>query len=492
MPVYTKLFIAFFFCVFFLFYLILYMFRKNVRLSAFFSNALLFVASVAFYAWDDVRFVPVLLGLGVITYVSGIALSHHSFYVYLLFMVLELGPIIAARAIGLFSSMGLISAHDLLVPLGLSFFTLQAFTYTDAVYKGKIKADRNLLNVMTFVCFFPCVSSGPIQRAEKLLTQIQGIYNDQSSEPAEKVNECGGRLFDYEKVTDGLKLIAWGLFKKLVIADNLAIYIQNVRGAEAQSGSALFLSAIFYSFQLYLDFSGYSDIVIGAARALGFDIGANFDHPYMSQSIGEFWRRWHISLSSWLRDFVYIPLGGSRVNTWKIYRNLLITFAVSGIWHGAGLTWIVWGLYHGAWLCLERAIGKRKELSKGIGAIVRALVTFVLVTFGWIIFSSTSMREFWSIISSFASIPGEFSKAYSLNALKSILMVTSDVHLGTTMLGLGVFGIISNYTYYSGVQGLKLIGQQKSVVRWCAYFALILAIMLFGAANSAEFIYNRF
>ncbi|WP_026488667.1 MBOAT family O-acyltransferase [Butyrivibrio sp. XBB1001] len=489
MPVYTKLFIAFFLCVFFTFYFILQLFRKNARRGAFFSNGLIFLASVVFYAWDDVRFIPVLLVLGIVTYVSGLVLEgvgngekSRGTALYVLFMVLELGPIVVARFIGLFSSVGVIGARNLLVPLGLSFFTLQAFTYTDAVYRGRLKADRNILNVLTFVSLFPCVSSGPIQRAEKLLPQIQKVE----------------RSFDYDEATDGLKLIVWGLVKKLVIADNLAIYIQNVRGAETSYGSALLLSAIFYSFQLYLDFSGYSDIVIGAAKALGFDLGLNFDHPYLSQSVGEFWRRWHISLSSWLRDYVYIPLGGSRVSPWKIYRNLLITFAVSGLWHGAGITWIIWGLYHGAWLCIERALGSSRKMRDSAGklSIGKVILTFVIVTIGWIMFSSASVGEFWNIVSSFAKIPGEVAGvAWTegfVSGLKALFMVTSDAHVGTSILGLVAFGIISSYTYGTKTCGLEIIRKQNAVVRWCGYFALILLILLFGAANSAEFIYNRF
>ncbi|SFB70854.1 MBOAT family O-acyltransferase [Butyrivibrio sp. YAB3001] len=291
MPVYTKLFLVFFLLVYFSYYAVIHIFRKNEHLAYKLSNILLLISSMAFYAYSGVRFLIVLLLFGAVAYISGIVLSRVStkfrkLFTFL-FIFIEILPICLYRIIGLY--LNIAGKNGPVSVLGLSFFSLQIVTYTYGVYANRIDAEKSILSVMLFACFFPCVSSGPIQRAEKLLPQIRKR-----------------RVFDYDSSADGLKLLAFGYFKKLVLADNLAVYIQSVRNDYAQAYAlAVLLSVILYSFQLYLDFSGYSDIVTGCAKTFGFDLGKNFDHPYLSRSVSEFWGRWHISLSSWLRDFVY-------------------------------------------------------------------------------------------------------------------------------------------------------------------------------------------
>ena len=478
MPVYTKLFVAFFLAIFF----INYIKHLSIRLS----NVLLFLASLIFYAWSGVVFVPVIIGFGLVTYASGFIiekLGADSKYdsirkaVMIVFVAVELLPICIVRVLGVIFRYS--NHKEMLIPLGLSFFSLQIVTYTVGVYKKKIPAEKDILNILLFVCFFPCVSSGPIQRAENLIPQIKKE-----------------KAFDYERAVRGLILMAWGFMKKLVLADNLALYIDSVRGAEGEKyGTALLLTVILYSFRLYFDFSGYSDIVTGCAKAIGYDIGKNFDHPYLSHSVGEFWRRWHISLSSWLRDYVYIPLGGSRTREWKIYRNLIITFAISGIWHGAGITWILWGLFHGICLCFERAFGsKNKEKSA-----FSVFTTFILVTFGWIIFSVDTLGEAVSIIASFSRIPNElFSVMPKLlgsgltisAALRELLMVPASFSMSVMLAGIVIYMVISVITYKR--PGIDILREKKSVVRWSAYFALILIILFLGQAGVEEFVYNRF
>ncbi len=316
-------------------------------IAHFFQIFFFFLVSLAFYSWSNLKFIPLLLVLGIITYLSGFFYKKAERYrktLMWVFMVLELAPVLVSWILKMAAMTG--AMEGIILPLGLSFFTLQAMTYTEAVYKKKMPVEDNILNILLFVSFFPCISSGPIQRTEKLLPQIKAK-----------------KSFNYDNAANGLRLMGWGFMKKLVIADNLAMYIQSARTFEGEKyGTALLLTAVFYLFQLYLDFSGYSDIVTGAAKALGYDLGMNFNRPYLSHSIGEFWNRWHISLSSWLRDYVYIPLGGSRVAPVRIYLNLIITFVVSGLWHGTGLTWLIWGLFHGLCLCIERAqaLEKRK------------------------------------------------------------------------------------------------------------------------------------
>ncbi len=341
-----------------------------------------------------------------------------------------------------------------------------------------MNAEKDIITVLTFVSFFPCISSGPIQRAKELIPMIKN--------PKE---------FDYEQVTDGLKLMAWGFFKKLVIADNLAAYISGVRETDnTPYGLAVLLAAIIYSFQLYMDFSGYSDIAIGSAKALGFDLKKNFDHPYLSGSVGEFWRRWHISLSGWLRDYVYIPLGGNRKGDFRKNLNLLITFAISGLWHGAGITWIIWGVYHGICLCMENILKKRAGI-KRIGIIP----TFLVVSFGWMIFAAPDMGHFAKELALIGNIPNEIMNTIPelaaangsvFGALGTVFMLGSEFNVHVSFIALLAYLGISIYTFSH--DGLTVIRRQKSFVRWILYFALLLCVMFFSAESSGEFIYNRF
>ncbi len=468
MPLYTKLYIVFFITIFILNYLV-------QRYKRSWGKIFILLVSLAFYSYSNLRFICIPLGVGLVTYLSGIVIprsGNHKKLLTTLFVIIELLPILSARSLTFMGS-------DLIIPLGISFFTLQAVTYTYGIYKGNLETEKSLLTILAFVTFFPSISSGPIQRAKELIPQLNSTEHE----------------FSYDEATDGLKLIAWGAFKKLVIADNLAVYIRGVSGAEGSSyGIAVLLAAVMYSFQLYMDFSGYSDIAIGSARALGFDVKKNFDHPYLSKSLGEFWRRWHISLSSWLRDYVYIPLGGSRKGEFKRYRNLLITFAVSGLWHGAGITWIVWGLYHGLVLCLENLLKKRAGIKKyGI------VPTFIVVTFGWIIFSSASMADVAKTLISFGGIPGELVNTLPeliaengsvLAAITTILMMPKGYYIWVSILALIVVLIIGARA--DADDGLSVIRRQKSYVRWALYIVLALCILFFSAQDSGEFIYNRF
>lgn len=464
MPLYTKLYLLFFFIVFIAHYLI-------KRHKTTYTQAFLLLVSLAFYGYANLKFIPILLAVGLITYASGLAIrSRHTKLITGIFIAFELIPILAARTLAFIPE-----TSSLIIPLGISFFTLQAVTYTVSVYKGELEPETSPITILAFVTFFPAISSGPIQRAKDLIPLLK------SPNPE----------FDYNQSTDGLKLMAWGLFKKLVIADNLALYIQGVRDPNVTpTGTALFLAAVLYSFQLYLDFSGYSDIAIGSAKALGYDLKKNFDHPYLSKSVGEFWRRWHISLSTWLRDYIYIPLGGSRKGEPARYRNLLITFAISGLWHGAGITWIVWGLYHGLCLCIENLLKKTTGLKK-IGMIP----TFILVTFGWLIFSSPSLSVVASTITAFAKIPTEIasslnSQLNSLPQLELLLMFPKGYNMIVSLIALLIYLLISTRTKQT--QGLDIIRSQKPYIRWPLYMLLALCILFFSAENSGEFIYNRF
>ena len=288
-------------------------------------------------------------------------------------------------------------------------------------------------------------------------------------------------------MTDGLKLFAWGMLKKIVIADRIAPYVNFVYdNASNQYGLALLLATVLYSFQIYCDFSGYSDMAIGLARYLGFDAGKNFDHPYFSKSVGEFWRRWHISLSSWLRDYVYIPLGGSHVVLPRIYLNLLVTFLVSGIWHGAGWSFVAWGLLHGFYLCFERAT---KQLMGKINFSTgfKIFITFCLVSFAWVFFRAVSAKTALVICRRLARIPLEIiqfvdlQKAAGLkNAIRTMFAISPEScgnlrGMAKTVMLLGILLVSEVLTLKTS--GLALLRSNKADIRWLAYILCTLALL---------------
>ena len=279
-----------------------------------------------------------------------------------------------------------IGALNIILPIGLSFHTFQAMSYTIEVYRGKQKAEKHFGLYSLYVMFYPQLVAGPIERPQNLIHQFKEKHE-----------------FDYTNVTEGLKLMAWGLFKKVVIADRLAVVVNRVyRNPEIYPGLPTLIATIFFAFQIYCDFSGYSDIAIGAARVMGFKLMLNFKRPYFSKSISEFWKRWHISLSSWFRDYLYIPLGGSRVSKWRWQYNLLIVFLLSGLWHGANWTFVIWGALNGIYLIAsvwtENARAKLVELS-GLSKypethkLIKMLITFCLVCFAWIFFRANSLKD---------------------------------------------------------------------------------------------------
>jgi D-alanyl-lipoteichoic acid acyltransferase DltB (MBOAT superfamily) len=281
---------------------------------------------------------------------------------------------------------------DIILPVGISFYTFQALSYTIDVYRGQIRPTHDIVEFFAYISFFPQLVAGPIERATNLLPQFQRE-----------------RQFDYAKAVDGMRQILWGLFKKLVIADNCASAV-NAFWTEYNdlSGLSLLAIGILFTFQIYSDFSGYSDIAIGCARLFGISLKQNFNFPYFSRSIPEFWRRWHISLMTWFRDYIYFPLGGSRCARWKVIRNTLIVFFVSGLWHGANWTFICWGLYHACLIAIYILLGintKSKNvvaqgrLLPSVGEFCQLAITFFLAVVGWIIFRSENMPQAYEFLS---------------------------------------------------------------------------------------------
>ena len=476
-------FISLSFAVFFVAVAALYHLAPRLGKNALCAQQiLLFAAGIVFYAFADLRFLPFLLYVIAVSYLAGLFVRNRVSLA--LFVIADLLPL-------LFFKYAPQDWHTRWVfPLGVSFFTFQSVSYIADVHTKKIAAEKNPLMVTLFVGFFPTIASGPIQRAPILLPQLKEIHR-----------------FDYDNATDGMRLFAWGMFKKLVIADRIAVYVNYVYGdTGSMSGLALLLVTVFYSFQIYCDFSGYSDMAIGVARYFGFDAGRNFDHPYLSQSVGEFWRRWHISLSSWLRDYVYIPLGGSRVALPRVYLNLMITFLVSGVWHGAGWTFVAWGLIHGAYQCIGRATKPLQEKLR-IPAAVRVVITFCFVTFAWIFFRAGSMSEALGVIRGIASVPSEIVQLIPYAPIAEWKMHFKEVFaLTDPKFGFlkGMAKVLALLAVLFGIEfathsksGLSLLRSKKSYVRWLVYALCIIALVkapLFGdnGGYSTNFIYQNF
>lgn len=472
-------FISFSFALFFVILAILYFAVQNIHSrDNLVQQILLLAASLVFYAFADLRFVPFLFYIIALTYLAGRFCKNR--LLLALFIIADLAQLLFFKYVPQ-------NWHKhLIFPLGLSFFTFQSVSYIADVYTKKIESEKNPLTVALFVSFFPVISSGPIQRAGNMIPQLKTPHT-----------------FDYDNATDGMKLFAWGMFKKLCIADRIAVYVNFVYGNISDSHSlALLFATALYSFQIYCDFSGYSDMAIGCAKFFGFDVGRNFDHPYLSKSVGEFWRRWHISLSSWLRDYVYIPLGGSRVALPRIYANLVITFLVSGIWHGSTVNFVIWGLLHGAYQCAGSALKPLLEKAK-IPSFVKIAVTFCLVTFAWIFFRSATLHDAVMVIKGIAHIPHDAAQFFALKgevgikeAVRQIFALTDETFGGFSGMA-KLLAVLLPFVCISiatrNTDGLSLIRKQNAVVRWASY--IILCTMVTGSLTTntnTEFLYFAF
>lgn len=360
---------------------------------------------------------------------------------------------------------------SILLPVGLSFHTFQAMSYTIEVYRGNQKAERNFGIYALYVMFYPQLVAGPIERPQNLLFQFYEKHT-----------------FEYERVVEGFKLILWGLFKKIVIADRLAIYVNAVYNNPGHhNGSTLLLASVFFAFQIYCDFSGYSDIAIGTSKIMGFKLMTNFNRPYFARNISEFWKRWHISLSTWFKDYLYISLGGSKVAVPRWYFNLFFVFLVSGLWHGANWTFIIWGAINGFYLVFAIVTQKYRDrfdkitgLSKlpKLNHFIEMLITFVLCVFAWIFFRANSLHDATLIIK---KIFTETGKIYYDNAALMIFPFFGIAFL---------LAVEMKKEYYKGK--FSFFNNENWVVRNLSYAFLILLIVLIGVFDGGQFIYFQF
>jgi D-alanyl-lipoteichoic acid acyltransferase DltB (MBOAT superfamily) len=386
----------------------------------------------------------------------------------------------------LFQSTGLsleIPYHELLLPVGISFYTFQTLSYTIDVYRGDKKAERHFGIFALYVSFFPQLVAGPIERSTRLLPQFFEQKNIQ-----------------YQDISDGFKQVAWGFFKKVVIADRVALLVNQVYASpESYPGFPLILATFFFAIQIYCDFSGYSDIAIGTARMMGFRLMENFRKPYFAKSIGEFWGRWHISLSTWFRDYVYIPLGGNRVSDKRWMLNIMATFTISGLWHGANWTFIIWGALNGAYLLAEKSVHKHWKSywdwsqSKRFGKLWAIGLTFLLTCFAWVFFRAETISDAWYILTHLGSNPG-----YILSLPRDLVMERSF------LFNLG----LREYEFCVALCSIFLLSivdwksRNETIVDWLNekgfYFrggfvyTVVMLTLMFGQFGNQAFIYFQF
>lgn len=360
----------------------------------------------------------------------------------------------------------------IILPIGLSFHTFQSLSYTIEVYFGRQKAEKNPGIFALYVMFYPQLVAGPIERPQNLLHQFREKHH-----------------FEYKRVTDGLKLMAWGLFKKVVIADRLAVVVNHVYGHPRDLKGGLLIATVCFAYQIYCDFSGYSDIAIGAAQVMGFRLMTNFRRPYFSKSIAEFWKRWHISLSSWFRDYLYIPLGGNRVPIPRWYFNLFFTFLISGLWHGANWTFIIWGALHGTYLVssllTERIRAKivsaaALDQTPRLHRLTQTFVTFALVSFAWIFFRANTLSDAYYISTHLLSFDASHLGQLGLSREDWLVV----------LLAIVVMEIVHLKQRHRGIR--EQLAYKPAWIRWAAYYALMLACLIFGVFTASQFIYFQF
>lgn len=375
----------------------------------------------------------------------------------------------------------------ILLPIGLSFHTFQAMSYTFEVYRGNQAAERHFGIYSLYVMFYPQLVAGPIERPQNVIHQFHERH-----------------YFDYKQVTDGLKLMVWGLFKKVVIADRLALMVNQVyNNPKDYEGIPLIIATVFFAFQIYCDFSGYSDIAIGSAKVMGFDLMTNFKQPYFSKSIPEFWRRWHISLSTWFRDYLYIPLGGNKVAKWRWYYNIFIVFLVSGLWHGANWTYIIWGVLHGFYQIFGNITKDwRNNLAEALGLtrfplgykLLQIGTTFGLVSFAWIFFRAKSTSDAFYIITHLFSGVYEGTISIITNAnwgREKYLYLGQDSY--TFLLATITVIFLIAVEYFQRSRNLReTLSNYPTAIRWGLTYLLIAGIIFLGVYRSNEFIYFQF
>lgn len=460
------------------------------------QNVLLVIASYFFYGWWDWRFCGLMLAASLLDYAIGLGIDRSEnprqrkillaigltgnlamlgFFKYFNFFAENFQAM--AASIGWHVSPPVVRV---LLPVGISFYTFQTMSYSIDIYRRKMPATKQIVEYLAYVSFFPQLVAGPIERATNLLPQFFRL-----------------RTFDHDRAVDGCRQALWGFFKKMLIADNLAPVVDKIFSQpSAYTGGELCVATVFFAFQIYCDFSAYSDIASGVARLFGFELMRNFATPYFSQSLGEFWRRWHISLTTWFKDYVYVPLGGNRVSPRRRAVNVMITFLLSGIWHGASWNFVAWGAFNGLAVLPETIRGRRTTLhvndaAGGEGllpnrkALVRIIFTFAIVCIGWVFFRANKLSDAWLILSRMVS-EALYLEGYFLGWEH-----VQDQPLGSYLVLALVIMIIFEWTQRSRPHPLHF-SHWPQPVRWATYLGLSVVLVLFGTYSSTRFIYFQF
>ena len=476
-------------------FIIYWLLRRNLRLQ----NLFVVIASYVFYGWWNWRFLILIAFTSFCSWMSGLLIdksqesrvescenntsniTHNTSRLPKFWLtaniVLNLGILAIFKYYDFFVSsfagmFGIDASHHLLnviLPVGISFYTFQALSYSIDIYRGRIAPTKDPIAFFAYVAFFPQLVAGPIERATNLLPQFEKA-----------------RTFDYHESVDGSRRILWGLFKKMVVADNCAIYVDQVWNKMADgsnpSGSTLVLAAVLFAFQIYGDFSGYSDIAIGTSRLFGIRLKDNFLTPYFSRNVAEFWKRWHISLNTWFVDYVYIPLGGSRNGQWNTIRNTFVIFLLSGLWHGANWTYVTWGAYHALLfvplIWMQRT--KRYRDTATWRQIPQMLLTFGFVVIGWIIFRAPSIAE-----------AGQFMAAIFDKSLLSVPWLMNRAFYVPLFIGL-IIMLVGDWFGREKGYGLAWISGKPAMVRITVYYAIAVMIYFWQCQETIQFIYFQF
>lgn len=457
--------------IFLLYYVIPAKFQQGRNLF------LLLVSYLLYINWKPV-YVLILFGVTLVTYYGGRLLQHGERRK----MMMLVGGFISVLPLLFFKYFNFINEtiYELLtvvglrwelhglnwaVPIGISFFTFQALGYFLDVYYKRIEAEKDFLTYALFISFFPSILSGPINKASLVIPQIKNLRP----------------YFDYGKAVAGLKMLLWGMFMKVVVADRVALYVDTVLPHYMNyTGVTCFVASIFYTIQIYADFAGYSLMAIGVGKVLGFELTENFRRPYFAVSVTDFWRRWHISLSTWLKDYVYIPMGGSRCSKVRNYWNIFFTFLVSGIWHGANWTFVVWGILHGVFQIIEKALGQQKCNYGTFGKTVKIVITFLLVNFAWIFFRMPTLGDACGMI------------AHIFDLQQSLSLEITSKHIFLMMVVGTVLLFVKDWTDEYAPNRLRLFENENRIVRWASYLSVVVLIMLTGVFDAGQFIYANF
>lgn len=396
----------------------------------------LLIASYVFYGWWDYRFCFLMLALTAVSYLTAGIIAKHNRYEKPALIVGVAVPLVILGFFKYFNffirsfadlfRISSVSTLSIILPVGISFYTFQSLSYTIDVYRGKVECQKNFVDLALYIAFFPQLVAGPIVKASDFLPQLKE-----------------DRSITLRNLEEGLQIFLLGLLKKLVIADHLSVFVDDIFAKPmAFSGATVLLAVISYSIQIYFDFSGYSDMAIGSAKCLGFDLNKNFDLPYISKNVSEFWKRWHISLSSWLQEYLYIPLGGNRKGAVRTYINLVLTMLLGGLWHGANWTFVLWGLFHGIGLCVHKLYRRLRHLPKDHKGklpvrIISVIGTYLFVCMGWILFRAESAADAWIVFKAIFTMQAGIRQPFfwSLIAIGCVLIGSAAMAMQSRRLG---------------------------------------------------------